>query len=92
MGSACINGLICGSYPEDEACSGCSFTECQEHAIASNSFAFSYVWTFTKHCRLCDEADLSSASRTSNPWGIYAKTKGIHLQGKFKSFIRIIKR
>ena len=79
MGSACINGLICGSYPEDEACSGCSFTECQEHAIASNSFAFSYSGTFTKHCRLCDEADLSSASITSNPWGIYAKTKGIHL-------------
>ena len=79
MGSACINGLICGSYPENEACSGCSFTECQEHAIASNSFAFSYRETFTKHCRLSDEADLSSASRTGNTWGIYAKTKGIHL-------------
>ena len=79
MGSACSNGLICGSYPEDEACRGCSFTECQEHAIASNSFAFSYVGTFTKHCRLCDEADLSSASSDSNPWGTYVKTKGIHL-------------
>ena len=76
MGSQCSNGLLCGTNTE---CSGCSFTECQEHAIASNSFAFSYRGTSMKWCRLCDEADLSSASSTSYPWGTYAKPRGIHL-------------
>ena len=79
MGSACSNGLICGTYPVVEACRGCSFTECQERAIVRNSFAFSYRGTSTKWCRLCDEAGLSSASSTDNPWGTYVKTKGIHL-------------
>ena len=79
MGLPCSDGLVCGTYPEDEACRRCSFTECQEHAIVRNSFAFSYRGTSTKWCMLCDEADLSSASSDSNPWGTYVKTEGIHL-------------
>ena len=69
MGSACSDGLLCGSS-ENEACRSCSFDECQEHAFAKNSFAFSYRGTRTKWCRLCDEADLRSAM-TQKDWGTY---------------------
>ena len=72
MGSACSSGSVCGSSKEDEACTSCSFNECQNHAIAKSSLAFSYRGTDRKWCRLCDEADLLSSSPTTTAWGIYA--------------------
>jgi len=76
MGSVCSNGFVCGDL-EDEACRGCSFTECQDKAIASNSVGFSYAGTSVPgkgYCRLCDEANLSFAESSIYAWGTYSKT------------------
>ena len=70
MGSACSDGLVCASGVEK--CGSCSFDECQEYAISSNSDAFSYRGTGTKRCRLCNYKDLSSLSNYAD-WGTYAK-------------------
>ena len=67
------NGISCGT----EVCQSCSFNECQQHAIASNSFAFSYRGSDTKWCKLCNRADVS-ASKLQNT---VAEDGGIYVKG-----------
>ena len=64
------NGISCGT----EVCQSCSFNECQQHAIASNSFAFSYRGTGTKWCKLCTRTEVSTQGTAhAQDWGIYIK-------------------
>ena len=63
-------GASCGT----EVCQSCSFNECQQHAIASNSFAFSYRGTGTKWCKLCTRTEVSTQGTAhAQDWGIYVK-------------------
>ena len=66
-------GASCGT----EVCQSCSFNECQQHAIASNSFAFSYRGSDTKWCKLCNRADVSASGSQDT----VAKDGGIYVKG-----------
>ena len=72
-----IKGMLCGDYPEDEACRDCSLEECMELAIDAKSYALAYRGTGIKWCRLCDESDFEkkqNISETSRTWGVYIRS------------------
>ena len=67
-------GSVCGEYPADQACWGCSLDQCAEHSKKNNSIAFSYRASGSKWCRLCDANTFANAGALSE-WNVYVRGK-----------------
>ena len=78
-------GLTCGddhsiNYIANKTCTICSFEQCMQHALANNSYAFSYRNVRLERCRLCDEDGFASRKKiyadqyNRDTWGLYIRS------------------
>ena len=54
-------------------CTGCTFEECKEHAVKSNSKGFAYGGD-KLNCRVCDDSAFQNLQTTKQAWGLYVKS------------------
>ena len=88
-GTSCLEGLICGRN-EDKACGSCSFDECRNHAIAQNSYAFSYRGTSDRWCRFCNKKAFENRIYKTDINGLNPDDWGIYVQPTLSKYIRIV--